>query len=188
MSSLNVDKLNVSVGIELPSYTSSNRPTGSVGLMIFNSTSGTVEIYDGNSWISTGQGGIEATGGIVSVSGNFKMHAFTQPGTSTFQVTSVPAGTQAEVLVVAGGGGGGGSHGGGGGGGAGGVVHHTSYPIAVGSYNVVVGDGGVSGTGFNANSGNDSSSHGRPGGDSYFDNIHAIGGGGGNESFYYFSI
>ena len=188
MSSLNVDKLNVSVGIELPSYTSNNRPTGSVGLMIFNSTSGTVEIYDGNSWISTGQGGIEATGGIVSVSGNFKMHAFTQPGTSTFQVTSVPAGTQAEVLVVAGGGGGGGSHGGAGGGGAGGVVHHTSYPIAVGSYNVVVGDGGVSGTGFNANSSNDSSSHGRPGGDSYFDQIHAIGGGGGNESFYYFSI
>ena len=101
MSSLNVDKLNVSVGIELPSYTASNRPTGTVGLMIFNSTSGTVEIYDGSNWISTGQGGIEATGGIVSVSGNFKMHAFTQPGTSTFQVTSVPAGTQAEVLVVA---------------------------------------------------------------------------------------
>ena len=48
MSSLNVDKLNVSVGIELPSYTSSNRPTGTVGLMIFNSTSGTVEIYDGS--------------------------------------------------------------------------------------------------------------------------------------------
>ena len=46
MSSLNVDKLNVSVGIELPSYTASNRPTGTVGLMIFNSTSGTVEIYD----------------------------------------------------------------------------------------------------------------------------------------------
>ena len=66
MSSLNVDKLNVSVGIELPSYTASNRPTGTVGLMIFNSSSGTVEIYDGTSWISTGQGGIEATGGIVS--------------------------------------------------------------------------------------------------------------------------
>mgnify|MGYP003314440945 CR=1 FL=1 len=59
---LNVDKLNVSVGIELPSYTASNRPTGTVGLMIFNSSSGTVEIYDGTSWISTGQGGIEATG------------------------------------------------------------------------------------------------------------------------------
>ena len=188
MSSLNVDKLNVSVGIELPSYTSANRPTGEVGLMIFNSSSGTVEIYDGTSWISTGQGGIEASGGIVSVSGNYKMHAFTQPGTSAFTVTSVPDGTTAEVLVVAGGGGGGGSHGGGGGGGAGGVVHHTSYPIAVGTYNVVVGDGGIAGTGYNADTANDSSSHGRPGGDSYFDQIHAIGGGGGNESFYYFSI
>ena len=189
MSSLNVDKLNVSVGIELPSYTASNRPTGTVGLMIFNSTSGTVEIYDGSNWISTGQGGIEATGGIVSISGNYKMHAFTQPGTSTFQVTSVPAGTQAEVLVVAGGGGGGGSYGGGGGGGAGGVVHHTAYPISVGSYNVVVGDGGVSGVGSpGTDTANDSATHGRPGGDSYFDNIHAIGGGGGNECFYYFSI
>ena len=108
MSSLNVDKLNVSVGIELPSYTAANRPTGTIGLMIFNSDSGTVEIYDGTSWISTGQGGIEASGGIVSVAGNFKMHAFTQPGTSAFTVTSAPAGTTAEVLVVAGGGGGGG--------------------------------------------------------------------------------
>ena len=66
MSSLNVDKLNVSVGIELPSYTAANRPTGTIGLMIFNSDSGTVEIYDGTSWISTGQGGIEASGGITT--------------------------------------------------------------------------------------------------------------------------
>jgi len=189
MSSLNVDKLNVTTGIELPSYTASNRPAGTVGLMIFNSDSGTVEIYDGSAWISTGQGGIEATGGIVSVSGNYKMHAFTQPGTSAFTVSSVPAGTTAEVLVVAGGGGGGGSYGGGGGGGGGGLVHHTSYPIAVGTYNVVVGDGGVCGVGTpGTNSSNDAQTHGRPGGDSYFDNIQAIGGGGGNECFYYFSI
>jgi len=188
MSTLNVDTINVGVGIQLPSYTNATRPTGIVGLMIYNTTSGTVEIYNGSSWISTGQGGIEASGGIVTVSGNYKMHAFTQPGTSSFTVTSAPSGTTAEVLVVAGGGGGGGSHGGGGGGGAGGLVHHTSYPIAVGSYTVVVGDGGVAGTGYNADTSNSSSSHGRPGGDSQFGNITAIGGGGGNESFYYFSI
>ena len=68
------------------------------------------------------------------------------------------------VLGGAGGGGGGGNHGGGGGGG-GGVVKLSAYQ-AVGTTAIVIGSGG----GGNAK-----------GGDTYFGNVYALGGGGGGE-------
>ena len=55
---------------------------------------------------------IVATGGVITYSGNYKIHTFTSNGTFT-----VKQNVNAEVLVVAGGGGGGGDTGGGGGGG-----------------------------------------------------------------------
>ena len=46
--------------------------------------------------------GIEATGGTITTSGNFKVHAFTSSG--TFEVTTVGELGTVEYLVIAGGG------------------------------------------------------------------------------------
>ena len=107
---------------------------------------------------------IQATGGTVTTSGDFKIHTFT--GDGTFSVTAAGAGTQCgpsivDYLVVAGGGGGG--NWAGGGGGAGGFreslasaspTHtpsgHTASPakattgitVSVQDYPITVGAGG----------------------------------------------
>ena len=63
---------------------------------------------------------IEATGGTVTESGDYKIHTFTGPGTFTVTSAGNEAGSEAvDYLVIAGGGGGAGRHGGAGG--AGGV-------------------------------------------------------------------
>ncbi len=84
----------------------------------------------------------------------------------------VPSGvTEVEVLVVAGGGGGSGGGNGGAGGGAGGLVYISNYAVTPGErISVTVGDGGAAVV--TGNSGND-------GANSVFNNITAIGGGGG---------
>ena len=113
-----------------------------------------------------------ATGGdLVTTSGSYKIHTFTTVGTSSFVVSSVGAVTSVECLLVAGGGGGG--YGSGGGGGAGGVIYSSSYSISAGSYNVVIGDGGLGNTGSSVpTSIND-------GKNSTFATLTALGGGGG---------
>lgn len=75
-----------------------------------------------------------------------------------------------EILLVAGGGGGGQRVGGGGGGG--GLVYNSEYRVAAIEYNVVVGAGGSPAT---ANG-----TRGSSGGNSSFDMLNAIGGGGGD--------
>ena len=50
---------------------------------------------------------IQATGGTITTSGDFKFHTFTSSG--TFSVSSVPDGGTIDYLVVAGGGSGGNS-------------------------------------------------------------------------------
>ena len=135
---------------------------------------------------------IEATGGTVSTSGDYKIHVFNS--TSNFVVSqtgnnpSNPAGGPNTVsyLVVAGGGGG--SKDSGGGGGAGGfregrdiAPSYTASPLNSGSgltitaqtYPVTVGAGGADQTGPN------SSNKGNPGSDSTFSTITSAGGGGG---------
>ena len=47
MSNLNCGKLNATERIQLPVYTNANRPAGNLGDLIFNSTEGTVQIYNG---------------------------------------------------------------------------------------------------------------------------------------------
>ena len=71
---------------------------------------------------------IEATGGIVTEVGDFKIHTFQSPG--TFEVTAAPATETVDYLILAGGGGGssGGTGSSGGGGGAGGLRY--SFPNA----------------------------------------------------------
>src|SRR5210317_759900 len=97
---------------------------------------------------------IEATGGTITESGDFKIHTFT--GDGCFVVTQIGAGASGgpdnvDYLVVAGGGAGG--HTVGGGGGAGG--HRTTFPspdcnagafpISTTTYPITVGGGGAGG-------------------------------------------
>jgi len=95
-------------------------------------------LVSGTSTVTATQG----TGGTVSISGGYIIHSFRTTGTSAF----VPASSgSVEVLIVGGGGGGGPTLGGGGG--AGGVIYIPSTNVILGtSYEVVVGDGGASGT------------------------------------------
>ena len=117
--------------------------------------------------------GMTATGGVISDytdpgSGTiYRSHVFTSSGTFTVSqaaVGDVP--NNVEYLVVAGGGGGGGNVGGGGAGGyrtnvSGSPGDHTTsvaFPVAVQSYPVTVGGGGVAGKNTeSAPDGNDSS-------------------------------
>ena len=128
---------------------------------------------------------IEATGGTITTSGDFKIHTFTGPGTFCVSNAGNPAGsTQVDYLVVAGGGGGGGGTGcdsfGGGGAGAGGF--RTSFPspagvipVAIQGYPITVGGGG----------GGSSSPCvvGTQGNNSIFSSITSAGGGGGTMRF-----
>jgi len=91
---------------------------------------------------------MQATGGSVSdvnIDGReYRVHAFTSTGSSTFEVTEVGGydNGELEYLIVAGGGGGGNDNAGGGG--AGGLLTGTLVPN-VQSYSVIVGDGGNGG-------------------------------------------
>jgi hypothetical protein len=97
-----------------------------------------------------------ATGGTITDIGNYRYHAFTSTGTSTFTVSNIGTSNLMDVLVVAGGGSGIQT-----GGGAGGVVLHQNRTMTVRTYTVTVGAGGIQSNGQN----------------SVFDNITALGGG-----------
>jgi hypothetical protein len=102
--------------------------------------------------------------------GGYTVHTFTSNGTFIMSEGSVTA----EVLVVGGGGGSGmGDNSGvrnGGGGGAGGLIYKEHF-FSVGSYSVVVGNGGEGS--------NSIANKGSSGGNSIFDGLTAVGGGGG---------
>jgi hypothetical protein len=102
---------------------------------------------------------MQATGGTVTTSGNYKIHRFT--GNGTFNVTTAPAGggdAETEILVVAGAGGGGNDRGGGGG--AGGTIYQTAYTgfSATGNYTVTIGGGGAGSPSEGVRAGNGSNS------------------------------
>jgi hypothetical protein len=100
-----------------------------------------------------------STGGTVSTYGSFKVHTFTTSG------TFVAAGTGTIDIMLCGGGGScSPTHGGGAGGG--GVVYMRNVAVAMGNYTVQVGAGAAK------------VGEGVPGGDSTFDGLTAIGGGG----------
>jgi hypothetical protein len=121
---------------------------------------------------------VTATGGTVTTSGDYKIHAFTGPGTFTVSSAGNTAGSNSiEYLVVAGGGSGGGDRGAGGG--AGGLRHNfpspaiAGFPISVTGYPITVGGGG-GGVGDNT--------HGNDGSSSTFSSITSAGGGGAGTS------
>ena len=88
----------------------------------------------------------DATGGTVTkcwVDGvKYQVHTFSQSGQF-----SIPHHGHVEVLVVGGGGGGGSGSNPywGGGGGAGGVIHKTTFQVAAGEWDVIIGAGGTVG-------------------------------------------
>ena len=140
-------------GVGVSQVTTSQRDAISnpeAGQLIYNTTTGNLQIYDGSAWAAVyeppmaGDGGNSANG--IEPGNGYKYHTFTNSGSITF---SGSPGT-AQILVV-GGGGGGGAHNangtdGGGGGGAGGVVLAPSVPIVPGTYNITVGNGGNGGS------------------------------------------
>lgn len=163
-------------GVNLGSYTPSNRPSATAGDIIYNSTVKSIEVYDGSAWkIAGGGSGITpyASGGTVlfrsdtlpSGTGNhYYYHIFTSTGTFTASTNLSNVG----VVCVGGGGAGGGQTGGGG---AGGVVSafNALSNVSAGTYTVTIGAGGAG----SYNSGGD-------GGTTSFGNlVTATGGGGG---------
>jgi hypothetical protein len=102
---------------------------------------------------------IEATGGLITFDGNYKIHTFTSSGDFTVDYKSST--NTFDILVVGGGGGGGTTldfplEGGPSGGGAGGLIYSQSYSdFTTGTYSVVVGAGGAVNSSGNSSSFND---------------------------------
>ena len=152
---------NNQIGLGATTTTGRNAGVGTaLGSLIYNSSTSTVQYYDGTGWFDTNRSFVQATGGTVSdyTSGStiYRSHIFTSSG--TFSVTSTGPGT-VEYLVVAGGGGGGSDNGTGagcGGGGAGGFRTGTGFSISIGSYPVTVGSGGISAFNLLSTNGSDS--------------------------------
>jgi len=149
--------------IGLGATTTTGRNTGintATGSLIFNSDTGSVQVYNGNAWRDVGKEAINATGGLIneyvdSTNGKiYRSHIFTSSG--FFTVPSAPPSATVDYLVVAGGGGGGNTRAGGGG--AGGMRVGSGSPITATSYTVTVGSGGVAGVFPGIPSGNGSSS------------------------------
>ena len=145
-----------SVGLGATTTTGRNAGVGTAtGTLIYNSTTGLVEVYNGSSWQSTSDRFIQASGGIVTTyySGGVLWAAHMFTASSTFNVLSAPSyNNTVEYLVVAGGGGGGTdtfipAQRGAGGGGAGGFRTGIGFTVnsAPGSYTVTVGGGGGGG-------------------------------------------
>ena len=167
---------NFQKAVGIGSYTTTQRNAIAYlqsGTLIFNNTTGTVQIWDGSVWTNLTEQ-FAASGGTKTTSGSKTIHTFTSSG--TFTVTSNSANVRA--LIVGGGGSGGGQGGNdGSGGGGGGLVRFvTAIPVSPspGSYPIVVGGGGGA-TGSNTLGSDGSSS-------SAFGNTSPGGGGGGSES------
>ena len=159
----------------------------SVTLIYVDSTKGWRAVQDSTSSVQ-GETFIVATGGTITTCGDYKIHAFTSPGTFCMSAGQGPLAV-ADYLVVAGGGGGGGSGGNGKGGGAGGgggfrlsndtcmpapqtspLANSTGLSMSPGAFPITVGSGGAGGT-------SPTPGMGSKGSDSIFSTITSTGGG-----------
>lgn len=111
---------------------------------------------------------IKAEGGTISYFQDQKIHTFSTD--DDLEITHAPQGSTLWYLLVAGGGSGIGGANRGGGGGGGGVLEDNSHGISVGTYPIVIGQGGTQ------------SSTGNNGTDTTFDGLTAVGGGHGGRS------
>ena len=174
MGTLNVGTVNAGAGVQLPSYATTNLPTGGIqqGFLAYDSTIGCVKVWNGQKWQKLDEATVNASGGNqVYDFGLYRVHKFTSSGTFNVQDTQNDA--KMDFMIVGGGGGGGCSDGNcsNGGGGAGGLVYKSNVSISVGNYPVVVGSGGAGY--YNQDTKGDN------GGDSSFNGFSALGGGGG---------
>ena len=82
MSTLNAGTLNITGAFNLPSVTTAERDAISspaTGRMVYNSTDGAVEVWNGTEWaaaVGASETFISASGGTVSLSGDYKIHTF----------------------------------------------------------------------------------------------------------------
>ena len=136
-----------SVGVGTTSTTGRNSGVSTAtGTLIFNSTEGTLQVYNGRGWDSCSNIFTATGGNTTYTQGAYKVHVFTSNG----DFVSDGSGS-VDVLVVAGGGGGGATsrpnHNGAwaGGGGAGGVLYTPGHPLTAATYPVVIGGGGAVG-------------------------------------------
>ena len=131
-----------SIGIGTTTTEGRNAGVGTaVGTLIYNSTDGVVQVYNGTGWDLLSNIPFTATGGTKDTTSRsgYAVHTFTSPG--TFAVTGTPA--TVEYLVVAGGGGAA-AQTTVGGGGAGGFRSGT-LAVFPGDYTVTRGGGGAGG-------------------------------------------
>lgn len=172
-------------GIKVPIGNSTQRASSpKKGEFRINSEREQAEVYFSDKWRSIGSlfAPVEASGGDniyeyfdSNKNVDYRVHAFTTLGSSTFEITDTGSKGLIDVLIVGGGGGGGANtddnsyHEAGGGGGAGGVVFEEDVDISTGSFNIFVGDGGVGGEASIASNGEDSAAF----------NYTAVGGGAG---------
>ena len=168
---------NFQKAVGIGSYTTTQRDAIAYlqsGTLIFNNSTGTVQIWDGSVWSNLTEQ-FSASGGTKTTSGSKTIHTFTSSG--TFTVTSNSANVRA--LIVGGGGAGGGQGGndgsGGGAGGysGGGTATGTGDPGAPTDTDLET-DGNTPSNGW----GNDGGTNEYPGGMNY-------GGGGGGGSQHY---
>lgn len=189
MAQLQNTTIDGSSNLTLPVGTTAQRPSNpQAGMIRYNSTLNEAEYYDGTFWKPIGDTNPEATGGTIvdtEIGGvPYRIHLFTNTGTSTFSVTK---GGEVEYLIVAGGGAGGGVapqggyHSGGGGGGAGGLL--TGFAtVTTQDYTITVGAGGTAAS-YNNTNGENSSAFGLTaigGGRGYFGGISQAGSDGGS--------
>ena len=116
-----------------------------ITLVFIDSTKGWLVTDSGLQSEATTAAYVTATGGNTTTTvGDFKVHAFTSPGTFCVSDAGNPGGSNTmEVMLVAGGGGGGGNEGGGGG--AGGLILQPSFSVAASPYPISIGAGGNGG-------------------------------------------
>jgi hypothetical protein len=90
-----------------------------ITLIFIDSTKGWIVTDDGNQSSASTAQFVTATGGTITTSGNFKIHAFTGPGTFCVSSAGNPSGSNTVDYLVVGGGGSGAGNGSGGAGGGG---------------------------------------------------------------------
>ena len=136
--------------LNLPIYTTGNYPSGNEGDVVYDTTIGSIFIYNGQGWVPPGFGRKpSASGGnlVQNINGS-QHHFFWTSGT-----LSVTTGGDAFCYVIGGGGGGsGGGPNSGGAGGAGGGLVYAKFALTAGSINVSVGGGGLGGVSYQSGS------------------------------------
>lgn len=61
MSTLNTGTVVPSVGVRLPVFTDATRPTGQFGLLIYNSSANSAQIWNGSDWVNTNASNLDGS-------------------------------------------------------------------------------------------------------------------------------